>query len=89
MMECSEIHNLTQEALMASRSVSTCIAALIEVRINVVLVWEVNELGEGRVAPRIHQLSQGFWLLPPLKPVFEVARFKSLRGFIHFRLPLH
>jgi hypothetical protein len=28
-------------------------AALMELRVNVVLVWEVNEPGEGRAAPQI------------------------------------
>jgi hypothetical protein len=60
MMECGEIHNLTQEAPMASRLVSNYVAALIEVQIYVVLVWEVNESREGRAAPKIRQLSRCF-----------------------------
>ena len=79
---------LVPSAPITSRPVYTCIASLIELRVDVVLVWEVDEPGEGRAAPQIRQPSRGFWLLPPLKPVFEVARFESLRGFIHFRLPL-
>jgi hypothetical protein len=36
---------------MAPWSVRTRIAVLIELWINVVLVWEVNEPGESRTAP--------------------------------------
>lgn len=58
--ERGEIHNLTQEAPMASRSVSNHVATLVEVQINVSLVWEVNEAGEDRAAPKIRPLSRVF-----------------------------
>jgi hypothetical protein len=49
--ERSEIQNLTQEALMTSRSVSKQVIALIEVWVNLVLVREVSEPGEGPLVP--------------------------------------